>query len=429
MLTSVAIDLFVMPEVLHEGRALNCFVGCVDRHSGWIVASPQHTKGLTAQKVAIDMYQRHWLIHGIPSVVTSDRGPHFVGAWWKTMCRRHGVQIAYGQAYHHNANGRAEVAGQQLMKVLRFMQAGGGVSWVEALPRALQVIHDRPGESGLSPYQILHGRHRPMAGIPHDPVGEAEDAVTYFQRQDEVARKVADWLNRHHEKREQQTNRRRSSMSPLKPGDLVWYLRPRGRTGDKLETWWEGPCKVVAQVAEHSYEVEVREGRVQAVHGSQLKRHFDDELGEPVKMWRFIRTREPLEEEAVADEWLVERILRHRRSGDGGEWELLVKWKGSMQTTWEPLRSFIDRYNQQLVDYAHAKGISGGIDVLAYLKKNPVEMEAAVLAVEADEKRRRLQRDADSAPRRGVDSWEEPPEDVEVELTWDDRLELAVLAE
>ena len=84
-------------------------------------------------------------------------------------------------------------------------------------------------------------------------------------------------------------------MDPLKPGDLVWYLRPRGRTGDKLETWWEGPCKVVARSGEHSYDVKVQEDRVQAVHDSQLKLHHPDELGEPAKMWRFVRTKDIME--------------------------------------------------------------------------------------------------------------------------------------
>ena len=57
------------------------------------------------------MFQQ-WDLFGIPSVVTSDNGGPFVSAWWRTMCALHGVRTAYGQAYHHNANGRAEVAGQ-----------------------------------------------------------------------------------------------------------------------------------------------------------------------------------------------------------------------------------------------------------------------------------------------------------------------------
>ena len=44
---------------------------------------------------------------------------------------------------------------------------------------------------------------------------------------------------------------------------------------------------------------------------------------------------------------MVEKILKHRQN-QAGEWEFLVKWEGSLKTTWEELKSFIHRYNQQL---------------------------------------------------------------------------------
>jgi len=87
----------------------------VDRHSGWIVAVPFLYKGLTSERVAKEMYKQ-WGIFGIPTTVTSDRGAHFIGAWWQAMCAAQGVRVAYGQAYHHQANGRAESAGQQVLK-------------------------------------------------------------------------------------------------------------------------------------------------------------------------------------------------------------------------------------------------------------------------------------------------------------------------
>ena len=52
VMSSMAIDLFVMPEVIHEGQRWNVFAAAVDRHSGWCVATPHHTKGLTASKFA-----------------------------------------------------------------------------------------------------------------------------------------------------------------------------------------------------------------------------------------------------------------------------------------------------------------------------------------------------------------------------------------
>jgi len=180
--------------IMHEGKPYDTLVVCVCRTSGWMVATPHLNKGLTADKVAKSMY-RHWEMFGIPSIVTSDRGQHFASAWWMTMCALHGVYPRYGQAYHHQANGRAENAGQQILRKLSKFVADRMVkeaSWVELLPTVLRVIHDTPGESGLSPYEIVFGRHRPLASLPYRPLRQAEDAVEFFERVEEMRKKVAD---------------------------------------------------------------------------------------------------------------------------------------------------------------------------------------------------------------------------------------------
>ena len=44
---------------------------CVDRESGWMVATPHLNKVLMAEKIAKAMY-RQWEIFDIPTVVSSD---------------------------------------------------------------------------------------------------------------------------------------------------------------------------------------------------------------------------------------------------------------------------------------------------------------------------------------------------------------------
>ncbi len=59
------------------------------------------------------------------------------------MCGRLGIREAFSQAYHPQANGRAEVAGQQLIVLLRKLHAEEEINWVEALPRALLYLPSR----------------------------------------------------------------------------------------------------------------------------------------------------------------------------------------------------------------------------------------------------------------------------------------------
>jgi transposase InsO family protein len=165
-MTSVGIDLFDMPRFKVEDKFFDQMAVCVDRHSGWVVAVPMVKKGLTGEKVAKEMLKVLWRPFGIPSIVTSDQGSHFISNWWQTLCANLGIRLAYAQAYHHQANGRAERAGKQIIDRARKVQAETKISWVEALPQILDRHHDTLGEGGYSPSEILFGRERPLGGLP-----------------------------------------------------------------------------------------------------------------------------------------------------------------------------------------------------------------------------------------------------------------------
>jgi hypothetical protein len=176
---SVALDLFKMPLVKYEGVDYNTMAVCVDRHSGWIVAIPSFDKGLTGAKLAKAMLKNYWRPFGIPSIISSDQGSHFVNTWWQTMCSLMGIRQAFSQAYHHQANGRVERAGQQVMEILRKLFVSEKVNWVEALPQTLDRIHDVKGESGFSPNEILFGVERPL-GYPMNLPKSARTHNNFF---------------------------------------------------------------------------------------------------------------------------------------------------------------------------------------------------------------------------------------------------------
>ena len=116
-----------------------------------MVALPCLKDGLTAEKAAQMMVEKWWDGLGIPSIITCDRGPQFVGRWWQTLCSRLGIRCAYTQVYRPQSNGRAEVAGQHLIRLLNKLHAECKLNWVEAIPRTLSVYHDRGGETWYSP--------------------------------------------------------------------------------------------------------------------------------------------------------------------------------------------------------------------------------------------------------------------------------------
>ena len=112
-------------------------------------------------------------------------------------------------------------------------------SWVMLLPKALRHLHDVPGESGLSPYEVVFGRHRPLHGLPHEPPREADDALDFLERMKQLDTAVAAHLNTLHSSRWAKINAKRREPPPFQVSAKVWY-RPEPQPGrDKLAPRWK----------------------------------------------------------------------------------------------------------------------------------------------------------------------------------------------
>ena len=104
--------------MLSCGKSFDSVAVCVDRHSGCIVAFPCFNKGLTGAFVAQKMLKWQWRPFGVPSVIKSDQESLFVGFRFENLCAGMGIWQLFSQAYPHQANGRAERAGQSLMEIV-----------------------------------------------------------------------------------------------------------------------------------------------------------------------------------------------------------------------------------------------------------------------------------------------------------------------
>ena len=110
---------FANPPTAYRGQIYDSLVVCVDRLSGWIQAKPTQGRGLTAERTALLLLDGGWEIYGIPSHITCDQGPQFAGQWFRTLCAKLGIRVAYSQTYRPQANGRAEVAGKCIKNLMR----------------------------------------------------------------------------------------------------------------------------------------------------------------------------------------------------------------------------------------------------------------------------------------------------------------------
>ena len=176
-------------------------------------------------------------------------------------------------------------------------------------------------------------------------------------------------LNELHEKAIARYNATKVIPEVFQLGDTVWFKHPEN-SGNKLDTRWIGPCKVISRKGANSYEIQVKENKIMDVNVGDLKRFVKDRFnGNPVPLFYHRRTVTDLE--AAPDEGIIDKITGHRVDRDGKYW-FRVKWEGlsDSDSTWEPINSFFHRYSAPLIAYGQKQNIS--LNIFKFLSPEPM---------------------------------------------------------
>lgn len=221
----------------------------------------------------------------------------------------------------------------------------------------------------MSPFHLVFGRERFVAGPPSAVEHECEGTHQYFDRMERLEKQVAEKLNATLTAEIDRANRTRRAPPTYQSGDWVWVLRPKsGMSAAKVETWWVGPVAIQRRTGENSYEVELQPGLPHMVHADRLKPFV---VVEKVELFHFQTVGET--EEATPREWNVEEIVGHRWVG--GKPQFLTRWEGAApgEETWEPVGNFVHRYSYLLPRYCKRKGIN--LDLVQFLSSEPLSVE------------------------------------------------------
>ena len=253
------------------------------------------------------------------------------------------------------------MAGQQVQEILRKLNVDHHVNWVEMIPKVLRLLHDAPGESGLSPYEIIFGRERFCARVPYEPPRTCEDAQDFFERMSANDRRVAEILNEMHKKSAGRINAKRKPYEVFPIGSVVWYRRPEG-SGGKMDSRWLGPAEVLARNGENSYEIRTGQNTKITAQASYLKKYWPDTQNEECKpMFYHKRTVQIPEEETTQPQ--VKRILG-RRIIDG-EHEFLTQKVGETidDAVYLKPQDFLGEAGQKLVDFCKENDIQDELGI------------------------------------------------------------------
>jgi transposase InsO family protein len=74
---------------------------------------------ISAEAVAQRLFKRYYPIYGIPTAITSDRGPQFICDLWRHFCKLLNVEQRLSTAYHPQTDGATERMNQEIEKIIR----------------------------------------------------------------------------------------------------------------------------------------------------------------------------------------------------------------------------------------------------------------------------------------------------------------------
>ena len=133
----------------------------IDRSTRWVEAVPLDET--TAAACATALFTAWITRFGVPSHITSDRGPQFTSSLWSSLTALFNITHITTTAYHPAANGMVERVHRRLKDALRARATTP--SWSSQLPWVLLGLRTTPRDDDSStPAEAVYGTHLVLPG-------------------------------------------------------------------------------------------------------------------------------------------------------------------------------------------------------------------------------------------------------------------------
>ena len=319
-------------------------------------------KTLDTIEVAEAFVRHVFKLHGLPSTIISDRGSQFISLFWKTLCERLGIESRLSTAHHPETDGQTENANAIMEQYLRMYCSYLQDDWEKWLPLAEFAANNTTNEStGLTPFYATYGQDPRLGFEPRSEIDENGPMIKRLQQID--ANNFADRMNKLTELlrseltyaqavQEYHANKGRLPAYDFKEGDKV-YLNTRNlrtqRPSKKLDWKFAGKYTIKRKISPYAYELELPvEMKIHPTfHVSLLQPSRHDPIG------RQVPEPPPMVIENREGPYFVDSIDDMKWNTRSARFELLIKWEGYEQRTWEPYLT-IRKDAPELVKEFHA---------------------------------------------------------------------------
>lgn len=253
-------------------------------------------KTATAKEAAQFLYEEIICKHGVPSVVLSDRGAHFVNETIQLLKEEIGFRHKLASPYHPQTNGLTEKFNGTLCRSLGKCLQTSETNWDQLIPSVLFAYRTLKHESTKhTPFYLMHGRE---AQLPIDIEIQEKEGSLITTYEEALEKRISSLVGtftdaliiaskniQKAQEIQKEKQKRLAKAHEYHENDivLVYDSAKKNVHGQKFVPKWMGPFWIEKKLGNKVYIVRDKIGKTlpNPVHAERLKHYKQRYLVEP----------------------------------------------------------------------------------------------------------------------------------------------------